>query len=161
MQKKNELLFENIIIGYYDSYSGINSCIGVLTSSGEVWKFDFDEFFVGDISNEISFGGLECDDIKECINKGFFLFHKKWKTEWINYLEYHLSSISNWNINTSPNEIPCCGGEMIRYIFARKEERIFGLGTLSASYNKIYSFIDDSNVRGILNRFITDWTIFW
>ena len=57
--------------------------------------------------------------------------------------------------------MPCVGGEMLRYIFVPKEGVLFELGTLSASYHKIYSFVDDSNVFGILNRFITDWTVFW
>lgn len=31
---------ESIILGYYDSYPGINSRIGLLTRTGVVWKFD-------------------------------------------------------------------------------------------------------------------------
>lgn len=50
---------------------------------------------------------------------------------------------------------------MVRFVFVPKEGALFELGTLSASYNKIYSFIEDRNALGILNRFITDWTIFW
>lgn len=156
-----ELVFENVILGYYDSYSGINSCIGLLTCTGEVWQFDLEGFGIEDIDDRFRFGGLEYDDIKECINKGLFCFVKKWDTEWVNYLGHHLSSISKWNISTNPNEIPRAGGEMERHIFTQKEGALFGLGTLSASYRQIYWCIDDSNVLGILNRFITDWTIFW
>ena len=84
---------------------------------------------------------------------------KKWDAKWVNYLEHHLNSISKWNISTNPNEMPCAGGN-IRFVFVPKEGALFELGTLFASYHKIYSFIDDSNVLGIFNRFITDWTIF-
>lgn len=161
MLKEERLSFENIILGYYDSYSGINSRIGLLTCTGAVWEFDLEGLFVEDVDDKFRFGGFECDDIKECINKGFFYCIKKWKAEWINYLDLHLNCVSNWNINNNQNETPGVGGEMMRYIFVQNDGQLFELGTLSASHNKMYSFIDDSNVLGILNRFITDWAIFW
>lgn len=156
-----DLVFENVILGYYDSYSGINSCIGLLTCTGEVWQFELEGFGIEDIDDRFRFGDLEYDDVKECINKGFFCPVKKWDAKWVNYLEHHLNSISKWNIGTNPNETPCVGGDMVRFVFVPKEGALFELGTLSASYNKIYSFIEDRNALGILNRFITDWTIFW
>lgn len=161
MLKEERLSFENIILVYYDSYSGINSKIGLLTCTGAVWEFDLEGLFVEEGGDKFRFGGIECDDIKECINKGFFHCIKKWKAEWIDYLELHLNCISNWNTNTNLNEAPCVGGEMIRDIFVQNEGQLFKLGTLSASYNKMYNSIDDSNVYGILNRFISDWDVFW
>lgn len=66
------LVFENVILGYYDSCSGINSCIGLLNCTGEVWQFEPGGFGVEDIDDRVRFDGFEYDDVKECINKGFF-----------------------------------------------------------------------------------------